>query len=56
MVGTQMWVAQKRFDRHTRDGLFYYLANFAPELEHVFFTVPLPLGAHGAPLDIRYGQ
>jgi APA family basic amino acid/polyamine antiporter len=53
---TQMWVAKSGSIAILATGFFYYLANFAPELEHVFFTVPLPLGAHGTPLDIRYGQ
>lgn len=53
---TQMWVAKSGSIAILATGFFYYLANFAPELEHVFFTVPLPLGAHGAPLDIHYGQ
>ena len=53
---TQMWVAKSGSIAILATGFFYYLANFAPELEHVFLTVPLPLGAHGTPLDIRYGQ
>jgi len=53
---TQMWVAKSGSIAILATGFFYYLANFAPVLERVFFTVPLPLGAHGAPLDIRYGQ
>ncbi|HUJ20916.1 MAG TPA: amino acid permease [Bryobacteraceae bacterium] len=53
---TQMWVAKSGSIAILATGFFYYLANFLPELEHAFFTVPLPLGAHGAPLDIRYGQ
>ncbi|MCU1274748.1 MAG: amino acid permease-associated region [Bryobacterales bacterium] len=53
---TQMWVAKSGSVAILATGFFYYLANFVPELERIFFTVPLPLGAHGAPLDIRYGQ
>jgi APA family basic amino acid/polyamine antiporter len=53
---TQMWVAKSGSIAILATGFFYYLANFLPGLERVFFTVPLPLGAHGAPLDIRYGQ
>ena len=51
-----MWVAKSGSIAILATGFFHYFANFLPELEHVFFTVPLPLGAHGAPLDIRYGQ
>jgi APA family basic amino acid/polyamine antiporter len=53
---TQMWVAKSGSIAILATGFFYYLANFLPGLEGVFFTIPLPLGAHGAPLDIRYGQ
>lgn len=53
---TQMWVAKSGSIAILATGFFYYLANFLPGLERVFVTVPLPLGAHGAPLDIRYGQ
>ena len=53
---TQMWVAKSGSIAILATGFFYYLANFAPALDQVFVTVPLPLGAHGAPLDIRYGQ
>jgi APA family basic amino acid/polyamine antiporter len=53
---TQMWVAKSGSIAILATGFFQYLANFAPGLERVLVTVPLPLGAHGAPLDIRYGQ
>ena len=53
---TQMWVAKSGSIATLATGFFEYLANFWPELERVFLTVPLPLGAHGAPLEIRYGQ
>jgi len=53
---TQMWVAKSGSIATLATAFFYYLANFRPELEHIFFTIPLPLGAHGAPLDLRYGQ
>jgi APA family basic amino acid/polyamine antiporter len=32
------------------------LTNFFPRLDGIFYTVPLPIGAQGAPLDLRYGQ
>jgi len=53
---TQTWVAKTGSIATLATGFFLYLANFRPSLENVFYTVPLPLGANGAPLDIRYGQ
>ncbi len=37
-------------------GFFYYLTNFFPRLDAVFYTLHLPLGPHGGPLEFRYGQ
>lgn len=53
---TQMWVAKSGSIATLATGFFIYLANFRPELEHVWITVPLPIGEAGHPLDIRYGQ
>ncbi len=53
---TQMWVAKSGSIATLATGFFYYLTNFFPFLDGVFYTIPLPLGAHGAPLDLRYGQ
>src|SRR5580700_8945393 len=53
---TQMWVAKSGSIATLATGFYIYLANFRPELGKVWYTVPLPLGAHGAPLDLRYGQ
>jgi APA family basic amino acid/polyamine antiporter len=53
---TQMWVAKSGSIATLATGFFYYLTTFFPHLDGVFYTVPLPLGAHGAPLDLRYGQ
>jgi APA family basic amino acid/polyamine antiporter len=53
---TQMWVAKSGSIATLATGFFYYLTSFFPSLDGVFYTVPLPLGAHGAPLDLRYGQ
>src|ERR1700692_393138 len=53
---TQMWVAKSGSIATLATGFFYYLTNFFPFLNGVFYTVPLPLGAHGAPLELRYGQ
>jgi len=53
---TQMWVAKSGSIATLATGFFYYLTNFLPELNGVLLVVPLPIGAHGAPLEIRYGQ
>ncbi len=53
---TQMWVAKSGSIATLATGFFIYLANFQPGLEKVWVVVPLPLGAAGAPLEIRYGQ
>ena len=53
---TQMWVAKSGSIATLATAFFYYFANFWPELEKVFYRVPLPLGEGGAPLEIRYGQ
>jgi basic amino acid/polyamine antiporter, APA family len=53
---TQMWVAKSGSIATLATGFFYYLATFFPRLDGVFYTVPLPLGEHGAPLELRYGQ
>jgi len=53
---TQMWVAKSGSIATLATGFFYYLANFYPALDSVFYRVPLPLGPHGAPLDLHWGQ
>ncbi len=53
---TQMWVAKSGSIATLATAFFYYLTTFFPSLDGIFYTVPLPLGAHGAPLDLRYGQ
>jgi APA family basic amino acid/polyamine antiporter len=53
---TQMWVAKSGSIATLATGFFYYLTNFLPQLNGVLLVVPLPIGAHGAPLEIRYGQ
>jgi len=53
---TQMWVAKSGSIATLATAFFEYLANFFPGLERIFYTVPLPLGEHGAPLPLRYGQ
>ncbi|MBX5495602.1 MAG: amino acid permease [Bryobacteraceae bacterium] len=53
---TQMWVAKSGSIATLATGFFLYLANFRPELEAVFYTIPLPIGPKGGPLELRYGQ
>jgi APA family basic amino acid/polyamine antiporter len=53
---TQMWVAKSGSIATLATGFFVYLANFFPPLETVFYSLPLPLGPHGGPLELRYGQ
>jgi APA family basic amino acid/polyamine antiporter len=53
---TQMWVAKSGSIAALATGFFYYLANFRPELDGVLYTVRWPIGPHGGPLEIRYGQ
>lgn len=53
---TQMWVAKSGSIATLATGFFLYLANFFPQLDIVFYSVPLPLGPNGGPLELRYGQ
>jgi APA family basic amino acid/polyamine antiporter len=53
---TQLWVAKSGSIATLATGFFLYLSNFFPPLDTVFYTLPLPIGPHGGPLEIRYGQ
>jgi APA family basic amino acid/polyamine antiporter len=53
---TQMWVAKSGSIATLATGFFYYLSNFFPVLDQVFYTAALPLGPKGGPLEFRYGQ
>jgi len=53
---TQMWVAKSGSIATLATGFFYYLSNFFPVLDRVFYSLPLPLGPKGGPLELRYGQ
>ena len=53
---TQLWVAKSGSIATLGTGFFLYLTNFFPSMDTVFYSVPLPIGPHGGPLDIRYGQ
>ena len=53
---TQMWVAKSGSIATLATAFFVYLSNFIAPLDTVFYTVPLPLGPHGGPLELRWGQ
>jgi APA family basic amino acid/polyamine antiporter len=53
---TQTWVAKSASVATLATAFFYYLANFRPELENVLWTIPIPAGVNGGPLEIRSGQ
>jgi len=53
---TQMWVAKSGSIATLATAFFYYLTNFYPGLDGVFYTIRLPLGPNGGPLEFRYGQ
>ena len=53
---TQTWVAKAASIATLATGFFTYLGDFFPSLGRVFYTIPLPIGPHGGPLEIRYGQ
>jgi APA family basic amino acid/polyamine antiporter len=53
---TQMWVAKSGSIATLAAGFFVYLSNFFAPLDTVFYTIPLPLGPNGGPLEFRWGQ
>src|SRR6476620_10775682 len=53
---TQMWVAKSGSIATLATAFFVYLSHFFPPLNSVFYTLPVPLGPHGGPVEIRYGQ
>jgi basic amino acid/polyamine antiporter, APA family len=53
---TQMWVAKSGSIAAFATGFFLYCADFFPRLDTVFYSLPLPLGPNGGPLEFRYGQ
>ncbi len=53
---TQLWVAKSGSIATLATGFFVYLSNFFAPLDTVFYTLPLPLGPHGGPLELRWGQ
>lgn len=53
---TQMWVAKSGSIAALATGFFLYFADFFPQFDTVFYTIPLPLGPNGGPLEFRFGQ
>ena len=53
---TQMWVAKSGSIATLGTAFFYYLTNFFPGMDRVFYVVRLPIGPHEGPLELRYGQ
>jgi basic amino acid/polyamine antiporter, APA family len=53
---TQMWVAKSGSIATLATGFFVYLSNFFAPLDVVFYTIHLPLGPNGGPLELRWGQ
>jgi amino acid transporter len=53
---TQMWVAKSGSIATLATAFFLYLTNFFAPLDGVFYTLHLPLGPHGGPLEFRWGQ
>jgi APA family basic amino acid/polyamine antiporter len=53
---TQTWVAKTASIATLATGFFYYVAFFFPKLSLPLFSVPLPIGPGGKPLEIQFGQ
>ena len=53
---TQMWVAKSGSIATLATAFFYYLTTFFPQLDGVFYTLALPIGPGGGPLEMRWGQ
>jgi amino acid transporter len=53
---TQMWVAKSGSIATLATGFFLYLTTFFEPLKVNIYTIPLPIGPNGGPLEIQYGQ
>ncbi len=53
---TQLLVAKSGSIAAIATGFSLYLASFIPEFDHVLYTVHLPIGPGGGPLEVRYNQ
>ncbi len=53
---TQMWVAKSGSIATLATGFFIYLGNFFPKLDGTLWVISIPLGPHGGPVELHYGQ
>ncbi len=53
---TQLWVAKSASIATLATAFFYFLAHFWPDLERPFYTINLPIGPGGGPLELTFGQ
>ncbi len=53
---TQTWVGKSASLATLATGFYTYMADFFPALQSPAWTLPLPIGPGGGPLEIRYGQ
>ena len=53
---TQTWVAKTASIATLATGFYTYFADFVPALNQVMFRAEVPIGPHGGPFEIRYGQ
>ncbi len=53
---TMTWVGKSGGVAAMATGFVYYLANFIPQLDLVVYHIDAPIGPHGGPLEITYGQ
>jgi APA family basic amino acid/polyamine antiporter len=53
---TWTWAVEPASLAGLATAFYTYLAEFFPQLQTVFWTVPLPIGSGGDPLPLRYGQ
>jgi len=53
---TQTWVAKSASIATLGTAFLLYFGNFRPEVNHIAFTVPLPIGPGWRPLEVSFGQ
>lgn len=53
---TQLLVAKSGSIASLATGFYLFAALFRPDLKHIFYTVRLPIGPKGGPLEMCYGQ
>jgi APA family basic amino acid/polyamine antiporter len=53
---TQTWVAKSASIATLATAFYTYLADFYPALNRVVYSAAIPIGPHGGPFEVRYGQ